>query len=121
MNWRPNKWIAATLGLFLQPVGLLYVARPHWAAFYLVLLFALGIGMLVFPAIHTPNISVTALSAAIGIAAAIHAYILASKSSESATRPIFSRWYGSVTLLNSSVLSPGNNYVFQVQFNPTLD
>lgn len=34
---------------------------------------------------------------------------------------IFSRWYGSVTLLNSSVLSSGNNNVFQVQFNPTLD
>ena len=46
MNSKPNKWIAAALGLFLQPVGLLYVARPQWAAFYVIVLIALGAVMI---------------------------------------------------------------------------
>jgi signal peptidase I len=34
---KPKKWIAAVLGLFIQPAAMLYVARPGWAAAYLVL------------------------------------------------------------------------------------
>jgi len=34
VDWAPNKWIAALLGCFLQPLGLLYVTRLKWAIGY---------------------------------------------------------------------------------------
>ncbi len=34
---KPKKWIAAVLGLLIQPAGMLYVARPGWAAAYFAL------------------------------------------------------------------------------------
>ena len=35
MNWMPNKWIAAFLGLFLQPLSMLYLVRVKLAFIYL--------------------------------------------------------------------------------------
>lgn len=93
MNWKPNKWIAAALGLFLQPVGLLYVARPQWAAFYLTVLIALGAVMIGVITRGVPIFSLNVLSVSIAIAAAVHSYFLASKSSAHKTRPAYTRWY----------------------------
>src|SRR3954471_22655426 len=41
---RPSKWTAAALGLFVPPAGMLYVARPGWAAIYLALNAAIAAG-----------------------------------------------------------------------------
>ena len=35
--WVPNKWIAAILGILLQPIGLLYLGKLKWPIFYLLL------------------------------------------------------------------------------------
>ena len=94
MTWKPNKWIAATLGLILQPVGLLYVARPQWAAFYLIVLIASGAAMIESFAGGTKIFMVNELPVAIAIAAAIHSYFVASTSGARATRPVYARWYG---------------------------
>ena len=94
MTWKPNKWIAAALGLFLPPVGLLYVARPQWAAFYLIVLIAAGAAMVGSFAGGTKIFLINELPVAIGIAAAIHAYFVASTSSARPTRPVYARWYG---------------------------
>jgi len=40
---KPSKWVAAALGLFIPPAGMLYVARPGWAAIYLALTAVIGI------------------------------------------------------------------------------
>ena len=94
MNWKPNKWIAATLGLFLQPIGLLYVARPQWAAFYLIALVVLGVVMFTFLAGGVQFISIDFASGVVGIAAAIHSYRVASQFTVRTTRPAYTRWYG---------------------------
>jgi hypothetical protein len=43
MNWKPNTWIAALLGLFAQPLGLVFVARPRWAIIYFIAILALAV------------------------------------------------------------------------------
>src|SRR5438093_2879119 len=43
---KPKKWIAAALGLLIQPAGMLYVARPGWAAAYFVLALIVVLGNL---------------------------------------------------------------------------
>jgi signal peptidase I len=103
MNWKPNKWIAATLGLLLQPVGLLYVARPQWAASYLIVLIALGAVMIGFITRGVEIFSLNVLSAAIALAAAVHSYFLASKSSARTTRPAYTRWYCLAGIMLSAV------------------
>ncbi|HMC26675.1 MAG TPA: hypothetical protein VKM56_02655, partial [Verrucomicrobiae bacterium] len=43
---KPKKWTAAVLGLLIQPVGMLYVARPGWAAVYFALAAIIALGNL---------------------------------------------------------------------------
>jgi hypothetical protein len=31
-EWKPNRWIAALLSLFLNPFGMLYLQRPAFAS-----------------------------------------------------------------------------------------
>ncbi len=91
MNNEPNKWLAAVLSIFAQPLGLLYVARPWWAAFYFTL--AIGSALLAF-----------AYGRALGawgfvawaplIASGIHAFRAAARFPADAPRPWYSRWYG---------------------------
>ena len=88
---KPKKWIAAVLGLLIQPAGMLYVARPGWAAayFFLALIIALG-SMFVLRDREWAGNTVLLL---VAIICAIHAYRLAGDSRE-IRRPWYSRWYG---------------------------
>jgi signal peptidase I len=100
MNWKPNKWIAAFLGLFLQPFGMLYVVRVKLAFLYFFL--AIAISILEFylfsSEVHlwTDYISLNWL---LMIICAVHAYRIAvSYEIVEGKRPWYSHWYGLVSL-----------------------
>ena len=88
---KPNKWLAAVLSVFAQPLGLLYVARPWWAAFYVV--FVIGSTVLAFIDDHVLAAWAYLIWVAI-IASAIYAFCAAARYSVDASRPWYSRWYG---------------------------
>jgi len=98
---KPNKWIAAVLGLFIQPAGMLYVARPGWAAAYfgLVLIIVLG-NMFV---LHDSELAGDTITLLIAIICAIHAYRLA-QDSKVLRRPWYSRRYGLVAIVAAFAL-----------------
>ncbi len=95
MNWKPNPWIAGTLGLLLQWPAMLYVIRPLAAFAYL----AAGLALGVFGMWAAPRTASVATCAAVGLVAlpvicAIHAFLLARRATAPAARPWYSRWYG---------------------------
>jgi signal peptidase I len=91
MYRKPSKRNAALLGLLLQPAGMLYVARPGWAAAYfaLALIIVLGNTLVLRDGEMIGNAAVVLVS----IICAIHAYRLA-RDSRVLRRPWYSRWYG---------------------------
>jgi signal peptidase I len=89
---KPDKWIAAALGLFLQPVGLLYVARPGWAAFYFALLLGVSAYTIVFPSVQENFLPQTLLAFGVAIVAAFHAFFAARHTDDAAPRPRYSQW-----------------------------
>jgi signal peptidase I len=88
---KPKKWVAALLAFFVQPLGMLYVARPGLALFYFVAVVATGI--LDFAYVHR-TLAFTILPYLIAFACAVHAYRLAVRYPENLQRPWYSRWYG---------------------------
>lgn len=93
---KPNKWIAAALGLFIQPAGMLYVARPGWAAAYLALVLIIVLGnMFVLRDNETAG---NAAALLVAIVCAIHAYYLA-QDSKVLRRPWYSRRHGLIGIV----------------------
>ncbi len=93
---KPKKWIAAVLGLFIQPAGMLYVARPGWAAAYFVL--ALVIVLSNMFVLRDRELAGNAIALLVAIICAIHSYRLA-RDSRVLRRPWYSRWYGLVGIV----------------------
>ena len=89
---KPKKWTAAVLGLLIQPVGMLYVARPGWAAVYLALVAIIALGNLF---VLRGGLAGDATLLLVAIICAIHAYRLA-RDYRAVKRPWYSRWYGLV-------------------------
>ena len=88
---KPKKWIAAVLGLFIQPAGMLYVARPGWAAAYFALALIVVLGNMFV--LRDREMVGTAVAVLVSIICAIHAYRLA-RDSRVLRRPWYSRWQG---------------------------
>jgi signal peptidase I len=95
---KPNKWAAGALGFFFQPLGLLYVARPGWAALYFGASSLLALSSMFLPRRLELMAGLTAL--ALAILCAVHAWRLA-RDFEMAHRPWYSGWYGLVGLAGS--------------------
>ena len=110
MNKKPNKWLAAVLSVFAQPLGLLYVARPWWAAFYVV--FVIGSTVLAFIDDHVLAAWAYLIWVAI-IASTIYAFRAAARFPVDAPRPWYSRWYGllSVAVAYVAVVMLGRSFV----------
>ena len=89
---KPKKWTAAVLGLLIQPVGMLYVARPGWAAVYFALGAIIALGNLFM---LRGGLAGNATLLLVAIICAIHAYRLA-RDYRAVKRPWYSRWYGLV-------------------------
>jgi signal peptidase I len=91
---RPNKYLAAVLGFFIQPVGMLYVARPAWALTYFLLAIATAAATIVFPSGNGETVVPTLASLALALSGAVFAYRFAVGSPDGVSRPAYSRWYG---------------------------
>src|SRR5438105_1966732 len=87
---KPKKWIAAVLGLLIQPAGMLYVARPGWAAAYFAVAAIIVVGNVL---VLRGGAAGDAVLLLIAIICAIHAYRLA-RDYRAVKRPWYSRWYG---------------------------
>jgi len=93
---KPNKWIAAALGLFIQPAGMLYVVRPGWAAAYFALALIIVLGNMFV--LRDRELAGNAIALLVAIICAIHAYRLA-RDSRVLRRPWYSRGYGLVGIV----------------------
>ena len=93
---KPKKWIAAVLGLLIQPAGMLYVARPRWAAAYFVLVLIIVLGSIFV--LRDREWAGNAIALLVAIVCAIHSYRLA-RDSRVLRRPWYSRWYGLVGIV----------------------
>jgi signal peptidase I len=94
---KPKRRIAAVLGLLFPPAGMLYVARPGWAAVYFALSVIVVLANLFVLRSKAPAGEAVALLLA--IVCAIHAYRLARDFKELLRRPWYSRWYGLVGII----------------------
>jgi signal peptidase I len=96
MEWRPKRWIATLLSLFVSPLGMLYLQRPRLALIYLLasLLFPIAaIGLFSFSSVSV-ELATGLANWGVNIVAAIHAFRIASSPEPIATRRWYSRWYG---------------------------
>ena len=93
---KPKKWTAAVLGLLVQPVGMLYVARPGWAAAYLALAAIIALGNM--SVLRGRELAGDAILLLVAVICAIHAYRLA-RDYRAVKRPWYSRWYGLVVIV----------------------
>ena len=84
---KPSRRIAAALGFFLPPAGMLYVARPGRAAIYLALQVAIGAVGLFLP--REQRLAAGAAALLVSIVSAVQAYRLARD-----FREIKRPWYG---------------------------
>jgi signal peptidase I len=91
MYRKPSKRTAALLGLLIQPAGMLYVARPGWAAVYLSIALTIVLGNMFV--LRDGQMIGNAIAVLVAIICAIHAYRLA-RDSRVLRRPWYSRWYG---------------------------
>lgn len=104
MNRKPNKFIAAILGLLLQPFAFFYVARAKLAFAYMGAQLAVAILNMTY--LRTFPVAATALAVSFALACAIHAYRLAKCYDVSRTRPTYSRWHGLLAVLALFVAIP---------------
>jgi signal peptidase I len=105
-EWKPNRWSAASLSLFLNPFGMLYLQRPALALGYFLLNYLFG--MAVFGANFlglNKYVVVTAIATwAVGLICAVHSYRLASGAEPTTLRKWYSRWYGIVGVAMTTFL-----------------
>jgi signal peptidase I len=93
---RPSRKMAAALGFFVPPAGMLYVARPGWAAIYLALNAVIAaVGLFVS---RGRDWTVDAALVLVGIVCAVQAYRFC-RDSRVLRRPWYGRWPGLLTIL----------------------
>jgi signal peptidase I len=97
MDWKPNKWIAALLGLFVQPLGLLYVARPVWAFVCLALLVVIAWVGVVVPLSPIQETVYNICTVAVAVITAVVAFVAARSYERRMPRPRYTRWYALLT------------------------
>jgi signal peptidase I len=93
---KPNKWIAAILGLVALPAGLLYAARPKLAAVYFIAGAAVALAGMVF--LREERGIADGLGALLAVACAVHSFRMARAYPDASARPWYSRWYGLLSM-----------------------
>ncbi len=100
MSNKPKPWIAVLLALVAPPLGLLYVGRLRLATFYL----ALGTCVAIIAKLFQFNIEMTVITQLLYITlASSHSYTIATRFSEDSIRPKYSRWYGLLLFVLSTL------------------
>lgn len=89
---RPKGWLAALLGFFVPPLGLLYVGRWKWAVAATVAIFVLA--GLQFAFVGTQKELTVLVQLAFACAISRTAYLQAVRFESDRVRPGYSRWYG---------------------------
>jgi signal peptidase I len=98
---KPNKWLAALMGFFLPPIGMLYVAQPVWAAVYL----AARLMVVIVPGeMHAFGVAKVLLTLAIDVVCAIQAYRFAACYPADRVHPRYSRGFGALGVLLLALL-----------------
>jgi signal peptidase I len=116
VEWRPNRWIAATLGLLAQPFGLLYVISLKWAAIYFALGLLVGISEFVLFAKNVaPWLQYFSFNLILMAVCSVHAFRIAAYGPVHQTRPWYSKWYGltAIVLVPVSVIFFGRAFVYE--------
>jgi len=115
---KPKKSIAAVLGLFMPPAGMLYVARPGWAAAYLALALIIALGNMFV--LRDREYVGNAIALLVAVICAIHAYRLA-RDSRVLRRPWYSRWRGLAGIIAAfAVLVFGTRaFLFEPLYSPS--
>src|SRR5215831_10872344 len=93
---RPSRRIAAALGFFVPPVGMLYVARPGLAGIYLALTVVIAAVKVFF--LHGPAWTGGAALLLVGTVCAVQAYRYARDFRE-VRRPWYSHGFGLVFVI----------------------
>jgi signal peptidase I len=93
VNRKPQKWIAALLGFFVSPLGLLYVGMPKLAALALVIGLVLGLSAFFVPALGA-SMAVSLIQIGLSIVWAVWAYKIAMCKTADTPTAWYSRWYG---------------------------
>lgn len=90
LNHKPNKWIAAVLGLLAPLLAFLYVRLPRLAVLMFASQLVLAVASFTLPGTQAFGVVQFAFSAF----CAAYAYRLAGRASGDAARPWYARWYG---------------------------
>lgn len=97
-NWKPKRWLATLLSLFVGCIGMLYIGKGK-----LYLAYTLATILLIAAAFLTFNLSLINLlnllslaSLIINIVCAIHTYKLCTNFQAGSHRPWYSHWWGIV-------------------------
>ena len=95
--WKPRRWLAVVLSLFVGNSGLLYVGAIRWYLVYALLPILISV-IAVFVILDDPITSFLPFFGMISwcaqIAGAIHSYRLASSYVPGSKRPWYSHWWG---------------------------
>lgn len=102
MEWRPKRWLAVLLNLFISPLGFLYIQRPRLAVGYLLAtltLLILTVALAVKLGLGFSASALVMVGWMVGIIGVIHVFRLAGASPPIGTRHWYSRWYGLIGVL----------------------
>jgi signal peptidase I len=116
VEWRPNRWIAATLGFLAQPVGLLYVINLKWAAIYFVIGLLVSVSEFVLDAKHAaPWLQYFSFNIILSVVCSAHAYRIAAYGPVRQIRPWYSKWRGlaAIILVSASVIFSARAFLYE--------
>jgi signal peptidase I len=116
VEWRPNKWTAATLGFFAQPFGFLYVINLKWAVIYFALGLLVGVSEFVLLAKNVaPWLLYFSFNFILMVVGSVHAYRMAAYGPVHQNRPWYSNWYGlsAIVLAPVSVIFFGRAFLYE--------
>ena len=99
MNAKPKIWFACCLALFLQPLAHLYTGSIKWAAGYLLLAIAAGIGDIWLQLYHLPLAEYAPLRLSVALVSVLHILLVLKSYPENSVRKWYSRWYALVAVL----------------------
>lgn len=99
--WKPKKWIAVVLSLFVSPLGVVYAGRPLVAlAYFLFAVVGVFTGIYVFylDSITSAAFAAVWLSWVVAAVTAVHAYVIAARAEGTLERKWFTRWWGLIAI-----------------------
>jgi signal peptidase I len=86
----PNKWFAASLGLFSQTLAFIYLAKLKWALFYFALLISFGI----IDVILQRKTGYSGFGILLAIVGCIHAFRASINAGSESARKWYTKWWG---------------------------